>query len=68
MAMQEGWGTDDWAELDRRAAKEVVPTSVGRIGRVEDIANAVTFLASPRADFIDGSNVHVDGGFVTAIN
>jgi 3-oxoacyl-[acyl-carrier protein] reductase len=68
MAKQEGWGTDDWAEIERRAAKEVVPTLVGRIGRVDDIANAVTFLASPLADFIDGANLRVDGGYVTAIN
>jgi 3-oxoacyl-[acyl-carrier protein] reductase len=68
MAKQEGWGTDDWAEIERRAAKDVIPTFVGRIGRVEDIANAVTFLASPLADFIDGANLRVDGGYVTAIN
>jgi 3-oxoacyl-[acyl-carrier protein] reductase len=68
IAKQQGWGTDDWTEIERRAAREVVPTSVGRIGRVDDIANAVTFLASPLADFIDGSNLRVDGGYVTAIN
>src|SRR5215470_16607275 len=38
------------------------------IGRVEDIAHAVAFLASPVADFIDGANLRVDGGYVTAIN
>jgi NAD(P)-dependent dehydrogenase (short-subunit alcohol dehydrogenase family) len=43
-------------------------TPVGRIWRVEDIAGAVTFLASPLADFIDGSNLRVDGGYVTAIH
>jgi 3-oxoacyl-[acyl-carrier protein] reductase len=68
MAKQEGRGMDDWAEIERGAAKEVVSTLVGRIGRVEDIANAVTFLASPLADFIDGANLRVDGGYVTAIN
>lgn len=67
MAEQQGWGTD-WAEIERRAVKEVVPNSVGRIGRVEDIANAVAFLASPLADFIDGANLRVDGEYVTAIN
>ena len=46
MAKQEGSGIDDWAEIERRAAKEVVSTFVGRIARVEGIANAVTFLAS----------------------
>jgi NAD(P)-dependent dehydrogenase (short-subunit alcohol dehydrogenase family) len=67
IAKENGWG-DDWTEIERRAVTEVVPTYVGRVGRVEDVANAVTFLASPLADFIDGSNLRVDGGYVTAIN
>jgi 3-oxoacyl-[acyl-carrier protein] reductase len=68
IAQQQGWGTIEWAEIEHRAIKEVVPTSVGRIGRVEEVAHAVAFLASPLADFIDGANLRVDGGFVTAIN
>jgi NAD(P)-dependent dehydrogenase (short-subunit alcohol dehydrogenase family) len=40
---QQGWGTDEWAEIERRAVKEVVPTSVGRIGRVEEVAHAVAY-------------------------
>jgi NAD(P)-dependent dehydrogenase (short-subunit alcohol dehydrogenase family) len=68
IAQQARWGTDEWAEIERRAVKEIVPNSVARIGRVDDIANAVTFLASPLADYIDGANLRVDGGYVTAIN
>ena len=37
-------------------------TYVGRFGRPEEIADLVAFLASPRADFIDGANIHIDGG------
>jgi NAD(P)-dependent dehydrogenase (short-subunit alcohol dehydrogenase family) len=47
---------------------QVTPLSVNRIGHVDDIANAVTYLASPLADFVDGANLRVDGGYVTAIN
>lgn len=39
----------------------LVPT--GRIGRSEDIAAAVEFLVSPRAAYITGENLTVDGGF-----
>ena len=42
-----------------------VPASMpplGRFGTPEDGANAVLFLASPLAQFITGSTVHVDGG------
>jgi 3-oxoacyl-[acyl-carrier protein] reductase len=34
----------------------------GGLGRPEDVANAVTFLASPRAAFITGAVLVVDGG------
>lgn len=68
IAQQAGWGTDELAEIERRAVKEIVPNSVARIGRADDIANAVAFLASPLADYIDGANLRVDGGYVTAIN
>lgn len=34
----------------------------GRIGEPSDIADAVLFLASPRADYINGAELTVDGG------
>jgi 3-oxoacyl-[acyl-carrier protein] reductase len=35
---------------------------MGRLGSVEDVAAAVTFLASPQAGYITGSTLHVNGG------
>lgn len=37
--------------------------SVGRFGRVEEIASAVAFLAHPDSAFINGENLNVDGGW-----
>src|SRR6185369_15293503 len=37
-------------------------TPVGRLGQPEDVAHAVTFLASPRAGFITGHVLSVNGG------
>jgi NAD(P)-dependent dehydrogenase (short-subunit alcohol dehydrogenase family) len=37
--------------------------SVGRLGKPEDIAEAVAFLASPKAGFINGESLTIDGGW-----
>jgi NAD(P)-dependent dehydrogenase (short-subunit alcohol dehydrogenase family) len=34
----------------------------GRVGRPEDIANAVLFLCDPKNSFITGQDLTVDGG------
>ena len=39
---------------------------VGRIGRAEDIAEAVAFLVGPDASYVNGENMIVDGALSTA--
>jgi 3-oxoacyl-[acyl-carrier protein] reductase len=43
-----------------RPAHEKIP--LGRMGRPEDIANAVRFFCSPDAEWITGQTLHVNGG------
>jgi 3-oxoacyl-[acyl-carrier protein] reductase len=40
---------------------------VGRLGRPEEVARAVTFLASPAASFCTAVNLVVDGGFTSRV-
>jgi 3-oxoacyl-[acyl-carrier protein] reductase len=39
----------------------------GRMGTAEEVANAVVFLASPRASFITGTNLIVDGALTQRV-
>jgi NAD(P)-dependent dehydrogenase (short-subunit alcohol dehydrogenase family) len=58
---------DEWlAGLpDPQAAAERVGASIplGRIAEAEDVAAAVSFLASQRASYITGASLPVDGGY-----
>jgi 3-oxoacyl-[acyl-carrier protein] reductase len=40
---------------------------MGRMGSAQEIADAVTFLASPRSGFTTGTNMVLDGGFTKRI-
>jgi NAD(P)-dependent dehydrogenase (short-subunit alcohol dehydrogenase family) len=45
-----------------KAMEESVP--MGRVGRPEEIANAVLWLCSDAASYVTGQSVSVDGGFI----
>ena len=42
-------------------------TPAGRWGRLEDLAGAAVFLASPASDFVNGQTLFVDGGMTSVI-
>ena len=41
----------------------IASTPVRRLGRMEEVAQLVAFLASDEAGFINGAEIRIDGGF-----
>lgn len=56
--------TRELPEEHRNKLLERIP--LGHLGKVEDIAAAVAFLASPAAGYISGETIHINGGMYMA--
>jgi 3-oxoacyl-[acyl-carrier protein] reductase len=52
--------TDKLSEQQRTKLTDTIP--LGRIGRPEDVAAAVAYLASDEAGWVTGTTLHVNGG------
>lgn len=63
-ARQKGWG-DTWEEIEPRIAQDI---PIRRIVRRKEVADLVTFLASPLADGIHGQNIRIDGGALDTLS
>jgi 3-oxoacyl-[acyl-carrier protein] reductase len=55
--------TADQSYLERQA----VELPIGRVGSAQEVADAVAFLASARASYINGVTLAVDGGLIRSI-
>lgn len=62
-AARKGWG-DDWNTIERRAIAETfgAGSAASRLGLPSEVADAVLFLASDRAAYINAVDLRVDGG------
>ncbi len=69
-AIAPGWITTQLTQAlqdDReRSAAILARTPLGRWGEPADIAGTVVFLCSPAADFVTGTVIPVDGGYLVA--
>ncbi|MSO73713.1 MAG: SDR family oxidoreductase [Alphaproteobacteria bacterium] len=62
-------GIWNWIEDNNPALfkQGLAMNKMGRMATAEEVANAVTFLASPRASFITGTNLLVDGALTNRV-
>ena len=57
--------TNMTAELSDDRKEDILRSiSLGRLGKPEDIAGAVCFLASDKASYITGQTIHINGGML----
>lgn len=60
-----------WGQIEREMPdffkKQLEANPMGRMGKAEEIADAVLFLASERASFVSGANFVVDGALCTGV-
>ena len=61
-----GWPGGE-AEMQQRYISEFNPQLVRRLGRPQEIASAVAFLASPLSDYTTGATLRVDGGQIRGL-
>ena len=59
--------TDMTAKLEESQQQALLAQiPLGRLGKPDDVAHAVAFLASPQAGYITGQELHVNGGMFMA--
>jgi 3-oxoacyl-[acyl-carrier protein] reductase len=68
IARERGLAEDaTWEAIEHVVLPLFAQVPLGRVGTLEEMADAVSFLASPRAAYITGVNLRLDGGMLPSI-
>jgi NAD(P)-dependent dehydrogenase (short-subunit alcohol dehydrogenase family) len=68
VALERGLAKDaTWEAVELAVLPLFAQVPIGRVGKLEEIADAIAFLVSPRAAYITGVNLRLDGGMLPSI-
>ncbi|MGH6860250.1 MAG: SDR family NAD(P)-dependent oxidoreductase [Phyllobacterium sp.] len=68
VATERGLAQDaPWERIEQAVLPQFAQVPVGRVGTLQEIADVVSFLVSPRAGYITGVNLRLDGGMLPSI-
>jgi NAD(P)-dependent dehydrogenase (short-subunit alcohol dehydrogenase family) len=56
-----------WEQVEQTVLPMFAQVPLGRVGTLEEIADAIAFLVSPRAGYITGTNLRLDGGMLPTV-
>lgn len=61
---RKNYPTLSWEEYSAQQGEHI---PLGRIGEAQEAANVIAFLASPRASYVTGTSINIDGGSAPAL-
>jgi len=65
-AAHRGWA-EDWPAIEAGVLADILNNPAGRLGRPEEVADLVAFVASPLAGYVNGANLRIDGGSTAVV-
>ena len=68
VAVERGLAADaPWTLIEQTVLPIFAQIPLGRVGTLDEIADAIAFLVSPRAGYITGVNLRLDGGMLPSV-
>jgi 3-oxoacyl-[acyl-carrier protein] reductase len=61
------WAADHAMSVDEATTTFLTQSGISRYGKPEELADLMAFLVSPRAHWLTGASIRMDGGEVTSI-